>query len=248
MAPMNKHSGRWRWGAVATAGLLVLSACGGGSTAKLSQDYCGKVAGFADSTPNTDGKAADEVKALYASFLSENRATLDLLAKDAPKGEAKDGFTAMNAGITKAQQTGQEDLPTLTSAYGKLVSGSASGCSWKKQTIAAADYKFTNAPTKLAKGSYAFVIDNTGKEEHMMAVVRVKDGVTKSLDQLLSEGKDGPPPDVEEVGTAFAAPGMKGAGVMKLDRPGRYAFVCPIPTKDGQPHFMMGMKGEFTVA
>lgn len=232
---------------VTTAGLLALTACGGSKTAKLSGDYCGKVAGFPDSTPQTEAKSADEVKSLYTSFASDNKATFDVFGKEAPKGEAKDGFTALQASITKIAQSGQVDEAALTSSYSKLVSGSASGCSWKKQTVTAAEYKFGDAPSKLSKGTYAFALDNAGKEDHEIAVVRVKDGVTKSLDQLLAEGKDGPPPDVEEAGFVFGPAGSKGVGVMKLDRPGRYAFVCPIATADGKPHFMLGMKGEFTV-
>ena len=71
-------------------------------------------------------------------------------------------------------------------------------------------------------------LENIGQELHVFEVVRVNDDVTLTTDELLQLPEEEVFTMITMVGSAFAAPGTTGNGVMDLT-PGRYLAVCPIP-------------------
>ncbi len=231
--------------------LLVLSACGSdskkASSPTLSKEYCDGVAHFVDNAPDTESATPDDVKSGYSSFSESQQSTIDLLKSQAPS-DAKADVDKLVGFIDTTKSSGHEDLAVGTAAYGSLVDHSSAGCGWTSKSIGAKEFEFTNVPKDLKAGTYAFNLKNDGKEAHVFEVVRVKDGVTKSLDDILAESSEnGPPPDVEDVAGAFADGGGQTAAVIDLTKPGRYLYICPLPSSDGKPHFMLGMKGELTV-
>jgi len=124
-------------------------------------------------------------------------------------------------------------------------------CGWTKVAVTAEDYHFTGVPDTLEAGDYTFEMTNKGKEFHVLVIVKRKDGVTDSFEQLLSdpsgEGK------VETLLGVAAPPGVPGAGSTHLD-PGEYLVLCPIPIGTagdtegtGPPHFTAGMQQVLTV-
>jgi len=231
--------------------LLVVAACGSDSkkaaSPTLSKEYCDGVAHFVDNAPDTESATPDDIKSGYSSFSDAQKSTADILKAQAPS-DAKADVDKLLGFIDTTKTSGKEDLAVGTSAYGSLVSHSTQGCGWTTKSVGAKEFEFTNVPKDLSAGTYAITMKNDGKEAHVFEVARVKDGVTKSLDDILAEGDgNGPPPDIEDVAGAFADGGSTTAAVVDLTKPGRYIYVCPLPSSDGRPHFMLGMKGEITV-
>jgi len=189
----------------------------------------------------------DQIKAAYATYQTSVAADIAAVEKDAP-AEAKSTVAALKEALTAIVATGDDSDPAGQVAYEKLVTLSTSGCGWKAQALTAQEYSYSGVPKDLKAGTYVFSMKNAGKEAHLFSLARVKDGVTKTVDEILAESTNGPPPDVEDVpGAVFAPPGADGSGVLELPKPGRYIYVCPIPGADGVPHLAKGMKGEVTV-
>lgn len=125
-------------------------------------------------------------------------------------------------------------------------------CGWQRTDVDAADYHFTGMPATLAAGVHDIELTNSGKEFHVLVIVRKKAGVTESFDELLNdpeaEGK------TEDVLGAAAAPGAPASyGVADL-QPGEYLVLCPVSTGStgqtegtGPPHFTLGMHQLLTV-
>ncbi len=106
----------------------------------------------------------------------------------------------------------------------------------------------------LRPGVGSITFDNPSPETHMMAIARLKDGVT--LDQLkasLQESEEAAGALLAD-GTemSYGTPNMVGPGerttVTSTDlQAGTYALICFLVTDDGTPHFAMGMVGELDV-
>lgn len=247
----NSARRRIRGAAGAAAALLAMAACGSSSkpaAATLSKDYCDGVARYVEGTPDTQSATPEEVKSGYESFASAQASTTDILKSQAPQ-EAKADVDALLSFVETARTTGKEDLTAGTKAYGQLVQSSSKGCGWATKAVKAKDFEFQDVPKTVPAGTYAFTFANGGKEDHVFVVARVDDGNTKSIDELLAggENQDGPPPGITDAGAVYAPGGVTSAGVVDLSKPGRYIFLCPIPSSNGQPHFTLGMKGELTV-
>lgn len=127
----------------------------------------------------------------------------------------------------------------------------AANCGWTKIAVTAEDFHFTGVPDTLKAGDYEFDMTNTGKEFHVLVIVKRKDGVTDSFEQLLSdpsgEGK------VETLLGVAAPPGVPASSSVRLE-PGEYLVLCPIPIGtsgetqgSGPPHFTAGMQQALTV-
>jgi len=100
--------------------------------------------------------------------------------------------------------------------------------------VGGVEYAFTRLPSSVPAGT-TLTFTNEGAEIHEMVVVRVADGVTESLEELLAMEAEGRDPMaeglVEMVGDMplFAAPGTTAEGTRTLGVEGRYAVLCFIP-------------------
>lgn len=113
-------------------------------------------------------------------------------------------------------------------------------------TVTAADFSF-EAPAKIPAGATTFRLVNQGKELHQAQLIRLEDG--KTLDDLAKAMKNpGPPPSwVKWVGGPNGiAPGQESNATAVLT-PGQYAYLCFIPSADGQIHVSKGMVRPFEV-
>lgn len=138
--------------------------------------------------------------------------------------------------------------------------------------VTAVDYGFDGLPERIAAGT-TLALDNESKVEiHELVAIRLPDDEKRPMDELVQL----PPeefaaffPLVETV--VIAPPGEAGfavEGTGTLDKPGRYAVICAIPTganpdeylaaaaaaeggppqvAGGPPHLAMGMYGEVIV-
>lgn len=142
--------------------------------------------------------------------------------------------------------------------------------------ITAVDYAYEGVPDTVAAGTRLEMTNGSSTELHEIVVMRIKDGVDLTIDELASlpEGEveqhlvPGPP-----VAVLVAPPGEEASAVPDLgdgtlSEPGRYALVCFIPTgadpdeymdpanqtedgppqvDGGPPHIVNGMYAELTV-
>jgi plastocyanin len=100
--------------------------------------------------------------------------------------------------------------------------------------VGGVEYAFTELPTSVPVGT-SLTFTNNGAEVHEMVLVRIADGVTESLEELLAMEAEGRDPMeeglVEMVGDMplFAAPGTTAEGTRTLESEGRYVVLCFIP-------------------
>jgi plastocyanin len=100
--------------------------------------------------------------------------------------------------------------------------------------VGGVEYAFTDLPISVPVGT-TLTFTNNGAEVHEMVLVRIADGVTESLEELLAMDAEGRDPMkeglVEMVGDMplFAAPGTTAEGTRTLESEGRYVVLCFIP-------------------
>lgn len=110
-------------------------------------------------------------------------------------------------------------------------------------TVTADEYSFELSETPTAPGEATFTLDNAGEEPHALIVARINEGFT--LDEANElQGRKG---SAEVLGQSDAAPGQQGKPIDTELTAGNYGLVCPLTTKDGESHYDLGQKAEFTV-
>ena len=85
---------------------------------------------------------------------------------------------------------------------------------------------------------------NEGDEVHALIFARLNEGFT--VDEAIElQGEKG---SVDEIGATDAPPGEE--KVVEIQDPleaGSYVMLCPIPNKEGTPHFELGQLEEFDI-
>jgi hypothetical protein len=137
--------------------------------------------------------------------------------------------------------------------------------------VTAHDYYFEGLPTSVPVGTQ-LGFTNQGAEFHELALARKNDGVTETWDELLALPEEEALAKVTVFAPLFAAAGAAAEGTVTLEQEGQYLALCFIPqgsagtielpdpnaTPDpsapppaglgsGPPHFLLGMRQEFTV-
>lgn len=225
--------------------------------------------GPASSESAGDG-ASEEVCTAYgdvtAAFSGEPdpdevAADLDVLEQGAP-ADVADPLQVMTEAARTVLASGGEDFsafedPSFSEAQGEVDPYFFGACEYDtKAEVRAVDYGYEGMPSEVEAGQLAILLTNEGNEAHEMGLLRKADGVTESFDEILALPEEEAMEKVEEVGGSFVP--SRGAQSLALvdATPGEYAAVCFIPVGttgpdvegDGPPHFMEGMKTEFTVA
>lgn len=121
-------------------------------------------------------------------------------------------------------------------------------CGFPTLDIAATDFLFEGVPDTLPAGDYAIALKNTGRNQHVIMLVRVAGDIIGNIDTVLEDlteaVNDG---DVEIiVAGAAAQPGQTGFVMAALD-PGRYILFDPIQGANGTPQYKNGLKQELYV-
>jgi uncharacterized cupredoxin-like copper-binding protein len=242
---------------VAALGLtlaLAGAACGdSGSSDAASNAFCSK------------GPAVDE---LLRADEPDQAAVSDALAeaKAAAPDKLKDAVNKAADDLEK--QFSEQDAPPFAdddtlAAQNKIYDYYVSDCGYQRMSVTAKDYKFDGVDKTVKSGPTVLRLENKGTEVHEAIVVRVNDGVTESVDELLQD-PDAAQSKVTTVGAAFVKPGSTAGSTIAIDKPGKYVMLCFIPLgttpealqkaiesgtePDGPPHFTQGMKAEFTVS
>ncbi|MFL6204119.1 MAG: hypothetical protein ACJ739_02095 [Acidimicrobiales bacterium] len=225
---------------------------GDGEQAGASDEFCDGIVDFnaavfqvdiSDDTPEADIKAAGEqLGPMFQKVVDE--------APDAVSDDAEDLNTTIQA--LKEGDASKFNSDETFETYTGIVSEAIDACDMETVDVTAVDYEYKGVPESIEAGEVAFDFKNDAeKEDHMMAIIKKKDGVDLSWEELLNLPDDEAESKTEFKGEAFASAGDSSKTLASLDA-GDYAMICFISvgspdTEDGPPHFTKGMVKEFTV-
>lgn len=199
-------------------------------------------------------------------------AALALMAGVAACGdddEGADGTTSTTEETTTsapADEGGEEGGPPEENPCGEGGSGMlappetpADGAT--EVTVSAADYSFEGIDELATAGEYAVTFTNEGNELHELMIMKIAEGETRPIEELLQLPDEEAQQIATPVGMTFACPGATAEPTgVDLSEAGRYVAICFIPVgtmadtdfatmgEDGKPHFMEGMVEEFEIA
>jgi hypothetical protein len=130
---------------------------------------------------------------------------------------------------------GDDDEETTTAAE-ETTAGS-------EITVTADEYSFELSEEPQA-GPATFALDNVGEEDHVLILAKLAADATLE-DALEAEGEEG---TTESMEFLEAPAGEEAPETISTElTPGNYAMVCPVETKDGEPHFELGQQEEFEI-
>jgi hypothetical protein len=179
------------------------------------------------------------------------------LKANAPE-EIQDDVNSAAAAAEKFRSTGNSEVlnsPAVDKNVAAMDGYYFENCPGQKATVEGVDYGYKGGPASYKPGAVRIKFPNTGKEYHELALVKKNPGTTESFDQLLKLPEDQVESKVTFVNGTDAEPGATGFLTGSLTK-GDYLMVCFIPkgttSEDkpgkGPPHFVLGMKKEFTVS
>lgn len=225
---------------------------------KADSDLNAGVERFFQSTPALQGdgpppkSATPQIRANYDRLVAGPIARLQ---REAPE-EIKDDVNSAVADFSRVRNGdfSKVEAPAFEQKTGRIDAYFFDNCEGQKSEVEGLDFAFDGVEKTYETGPTRFKLDNTGKEVHVLVVVRRKPGVRESFDQILALPEERARAKVDEVGgTDDAEPGKQSYGSFNLT-PGDYIAICPIPVgstpgKEGKgpPHFVRGMKTEFSV-
>lgn len=184
----------------------------------------------------------EEVAPVFQTIADE---APDSLAADAE--ELNEAIQALTEGDAEAFNS-----DATFEKYTSLVDGAVDECGYETVDVTGIDYAYQGVPETIEAGTVAFTFTNAAEsEDHMMGIIKKKDGVDLSWEELLELPEEEAEQSTEFKGEAFAPAGEESSSLAELDA-GEYAMICFIPvgspdTEDGPPHFTEGMLQEFTV-
>jgi len=195
-----------------------------------------------------------KVKSNYDKFVA---GPVSEFERNVPEEIAPDTEKAI-AASKKFRATGDGsdfESPALMPSLMKIDTYLYDNCDDEKTEVKGPDYKFEGLEDSYPAGVRRFKLDNTGKEAHEMIILRRKEGVTESYDEILKLPEEKGQSKVDFVGGVDPIdPGKAGYGSGDFTA-GEYLAVCFLPKgtttlkKEGKgpPHFTLGMKKEFKV-
>jgi hypothetical protein len=225
--------------------------------ATASDDFCRGFTGLDQAFAN----APEDPAQLEAFFTEQVDPNVALVSADVPE-EIGEPMQTMLAAVEQVKTSGDMSAfqaPEFLQAQGEVYPFLAGGCGFQGVEVTAVDFSFDGMPDTLEAGETVFTLTNDSQagELHEMVVMKLADDADISIEDLFAlpeeEAQQYLDPAVPPV-AAFAPPGATG-GVTADLAPGRYVYVCFIPTGTtleaegtGAPHFMEGMSGELTVS
>jgi hypothetical protein len=234
---------------------MIAAACSSGPSAEA--------AGFCDDYVNVQGligSGPDEADPM--PWVDEVTAGLEGLKADAPE-EISSAVTGMADALLEPVANLDEEAffaATTSEAYTEdtaVIDGFVlDECDFSSIEVTAIDYAYEADVDGLEAGQVAFDFSNEGTELHELALIRINDDTTETVEELLELPEEEAMAKTTFMGISFAAPGEGSMMYADLDA-GRYVMICFIPqgstsfeeaeTADGPPHFTQGMVTEFTV-
>jgi hypothetical protein len=227
--------------------LLVVGALAAGSVVVFTGSAHGQAG-----TGDLAAFCAARLEASAAETKAENIAVLTKMVAAAPSAVSAP-MSGLLALVTK-KGTKAFESPDGTALLAQLEPYIYDSCPGRQVPFSAIDYEYEGLPATLPAGVTKFkMTNNAPKEGHMIAVVKVQPGNESTpVEKLfgLPDKKQAKVLDFSQAGFAQAEPGASGYFPMNLT-PGRYVYACFFPEggkKNGKPHSVLGMTGEFTVS
>jgi hypothetical protein len=110
-------------------------------------------------------------------------------------------------------------------------------------TVTAQEYTFEESATPTAD-TKSITLDNQGQEPHELIFARINEGYTVDEAYKL-EGEKG---SAELLAQTGAKPDDSSTAQVRGEiEPGHYVMLCPLVTKDGEPHYKLGQIVEFDI-
>ena len=151
------------------------------------------------------------------------------------------------------------EAPEVTEAKSEMDMWVFESCAFDtKLEVSATGHPFGGLPEELPAGGVAIALHNDGQEAPEIVLLPKLENTTESWDELLAMAEDELLTKAEFVGVSFV-PGPGSVGVLTAELiEGEYLALCFIPegsvagsegsvAPDAMPHFMHGMRHEFTV-
>ena len=239
-------TGRTLTALTAASCLLALGACGGDD---------GDAEAACDTWVAADTAVTGYLFAGQGDAASVN-AALDA-AIDAADGDNADTLTELKAKAQpQIEDPDSEPSDELLGLYGDAIAWAGESCDGVETIdVQAMDYHFEGIPEQLSTGYHVVNFENAGTEMHEMLTIRINDGVTESVEELINLPEEEVESKITMINAEFAPPGGTDVGSWNLTQPGNYAVLCFIPVGsageaegEGPPHFTQGMIHEFTVS
>ena len=236
------------------------AAAGGGV-----EEYCERI-GVLETLPQPEADfesmSPEQLRDFAKNYVTEEVQPLVEDLKPHIPDEIRADANVVIAGFDEVAASGDfqalEDDQEVQAAELRIHEFDLENCGWGSSEVEGLDYAYKGVADAGA-GLHSFDFENTGKEFHMLGIVRKKDGTTESWDELLALPEDQSEAKTEFIGEVSVNPGHRDYFVADLE-PGEYLAVCFIPVgsteeahesgqePDGPPHFTKGMKAEFTVS
>jgi plastocyanin len=150
------------------------------------------------------------------------------------------GIVVLSAGLVACGDDDDDDDSAATEAATTTEASTDSST----VDVTGVEYSFELSATPTAD-TQEITFTNDGAEEHNLIFARINEGFTLE-EAIKEEGEKG---TAEEIGFTFAKPGEEGKPIEIKQplEPGNYAMICTVSSKDGPPHFELGMQEEFTI-
>ena len=208
----------------------------------------------ASASPDVDPATATEAEldAAYGELLDALATEVDSVTESAPD-ELSEQVADLDEIVTAAAEAGDETVVEddgYNAALEEVNATATESCGWASAEVTGVEYTFEDLPDTLAAGPTGVVFTNGGTEPHEMIVFAKSDGVTESFDEILQLGEEESASKMTPVGgVGPTEPEASGSTFLALEA-GEYMAICFLPVggaDDGLPHFLQGMKQEFTV-
>jgi uncharacterized cupredoxin-like copper-binding protein len=156
--------------------------------------------------------------------------------------------------MTRHDNTASPRTPPCLVATALVATGLAAGCGGDGEaaraktnavSVKGTEYAFL-MPDRVKGGVLTMRVSNTGRELHEYAIGRLKKG--KTLVDFKRELDSGG--EVRSAADVAGVPGLspgEGVAITRRLRPGRYFFLCAVPSPEGVPHYELGMLKGFEV-
>lgn len=224
--------------------------------------YCEGSLAIEQAQPDIDFESAtpEEISTGLQAFASDDLLPLlDDIAASAPD-ELEDEVQTYRAAIEELAEAGDPSVfedPDLEAAEQTSHAFDLEHCGWSTAEVVATDFAFGGLEESYAPGPLSIDLSNEGDEVHELLVVKVKDGVEETAEELVQLSQEEAFEKVDFVGNIDPlAPGDEDYVVVDLE-PGRYVVTCFLPEgavdmehldAEGMPHALSGMVAELTVA
>ncbi|MEZ5321110.1 MAG: hypothetical protein R2698_03325 [Microthrixaceae bacterium] len=226
------------------------------------QRYCDASLAIESAQPDLDFESAtpQEITAGLKKFATEVLAPLfhDVDMSAPPELDAQvDRYRTVIGQLARSGDPAVFDTPEMKATEATTHAFDLANCRWQQAKVTATDYAFGGLASHYEPGPLSIDLTNDGKEVHELIVLKIRDGVTESAEDLVQMDEETGSGKVEWIGNVDPTTGGDRDYVVVDLEPGRYVVSCFLPVGatdmehlhvDGPPHAAGGMVAELDVS